>query len=285
MKKLITLTVMISAIILLFSTMLNSLPKKPPKAKTGAPGEGTCADCHMGAGLDMGPGYVILAFSGSGNKYKVGKNYTVTVSVYDTTKTRFGFETVSVDVNNNQAGTPSETDKVNTTLQKDDVTGKRYISNYTGTGLNVWSYKWKAPSFNMGDIKFYGTGNATNWNDALDGDNVYSASMIVKYKASNKLDEITDEAESTSEQYFSIYPNPVTSVYFNASFYLESEKLISIEIYSLQGRYLQTLFQGIKEEGQHDQAIHLMKQVPTGIYLISLSSGSERIFRKVVFGL
>lgn len=275
---------MMIALVLLFATMVNSLPKKPPKAKTGAPGEGICSDCHIGAGLDLGPGFVALAFSGSGNKYKVGKNYTITVSVFDTTKTRFGFETVSLDANNNQAGTPSETDKINTTLQKDESTGKRYMSNYTGTGMNVWTYKWKAPATDIGDITFYGAGNATNWNDAVDGDNVYSTTMVVKPKPL-KMEEPIEQATTEQAIDFSVYPNPVVTGFFHVAFNVTEEEMVEIDVFNMQGQFIQPLYKAMKEIGKHDQTLHLISPLKPGIYLVGITAGNERAFSKVVFGL
>src|SRR5438105_1459125 len=118
MKNILSISAIISVIIVLAtSSILVSLPVQPPKARTGAPGEGTCADCHSGAGLNLGPGYVTLSFSGSGNQYKTSKNYTVTVNVIDTSEVRFGFQTVSLDANNNMGGKLTLLDTSNTKIQ------------------------------------------------------------------------------------------------------------------------------------------------------------------------
>ena len=284
MKKLITSTAIMTSVILLFSTALISVPKKPPIAVTGAPGEGTCSDCHSGAGLNMGPGFVTLAFSGPNNEYKLNKNYVITVSVFDTTKSRFGFETVSLDLNNMQAGKPVETDHEFTTRRTDDETGRIYMSNYTGSGLNVWTYKWKSPATNTGNVIFYATGNAADWNDDLEGDNIYSTTMIVKPKGAIS-DDVTAEQPVTMRTELSVYPNPVTSGYFNAAFDLMEDAMITVDLYSLNGERLQTVYRAFKEAGSHDQTVHLMKPVPAGLYLVGLTAGNERTFRKVVFGL
>lgn len=284
MKKLIVSTSLMTAVILLFSTALISVPKKPPIAVTGAPGEGTCSDCHSGAGLNMGPGFVTLAFSGSNNEYKLNKNYVITVSVFDTTKSRFGFETVSLDLNNMQAGKPVETDHDHTTRRTDDETGRIYMSNYTGSELNVWTYKWKSPAANIGNVIFYATGNAADWNDDLEGDNIYSTTMQVQPKGGISEDVIAEQAIALQTE-LSVYPNPVTSGYFNAVFDLTEDKMITIELFSLRGEHLQTVYQAFKEAGSHNQTVHLMKPVPAGLYLVALSTGTERTFRKVVFGL
>lgn len=284
MKKSIAISTLLTAVILMFSTALISVPKKPPIAVTGAPGEGTCSDCHSGAGLNMGPGFVTLAFSGSNNEYKLNKNYVITVSVFDTTKSRFGFETVSLDINNVQAGKPVETDHDHTTRRTDDATGRIYMSNYTGTALNVWTYKWKSPATNIGNVIFYASGNAADWNDNLEGDNIYTTTMQVKPKGGISEDMDSEQATALKTE-LSIYPNPVTSGYFNAAYNLSSDKMITIDLYSLSGEHLQTFYRAYKEAGNHDQTVHLMKPVPAGLYLVGLTAGSERTFHKVVFGL
>lgn len=284
MKKSIAISTLLTAVILMFSTSLISVPKKPPIAVTGAPGEGTCSDCHSGAGLNMGPGFVTLAFSGSKNEYKLNKNYVITVSVFDTTKSRFGFETVSLDLNNMQAGKPVETDHEHTTRRTDDETGRIYMSNYTGSELNVWTYKWKSPATNIGNVIFYASGNAADWNDNLEGDNIYTTTLQVSPKGVINEDMASEQVTNLSTE-LSIYPNPVTSGYFNVTFNIKEDKMTTVELYSIRGEHLQTLYRAFKEAGSHDQTVHLMKPVPAGIYLVAVTAGEERTFRKVVFGL
>lgn len=285
MKKAITLASFFTVIIMLVTSgLLTSLPKKPFKAKTGAPGEGTCSDCHSGAGTNMGPGYIKLTFSGANNQYKVGKTYTVTVNVYDSTKTRPGWETTTLDnINNNPAGTPQIIDATNTAIQTDASTGRKYPCSYVPNGQTVWTYKWKAPTTNIGSVTFYGAGNATNWNDATDGDNVYTTSMIISpYSPLRTTDEEVVSEELSSLE---VFPNPVAAHDFTIGFTAGEDGTVTAGLYSLQGTLVQPLFSAEEEAGQHQETIHLYKHITNGIYVVMLQSGNITQYKKVVIGL
>ena len=158
------------------------------------------------------------------------------------------------------------------------------MSNYTGSELNVWTYKWKSPATNIGSVIFYAAGNAADWNDNLEGDNIYTTTMQVNPKGGISEDLGSEQVSSLNTE-VSIYPNPVTSGYFNVAFNLMEDKMITVDLYSIRGEHLQTLYRAFKEGGSHDQTVHLMKPVPAGLYLVALTAGEERTFRKVVFGL
>src|SRR6185295_20320639 len=178
MKKIITISAIITVILVLATSgILISLPIQPPKAKTGAPGEGTCSDCHTGAGLNLGPGFVKLSFSGAKGQYKTDRTYTVTVTVMDPSEVRYGFQTVSLDQANNNQGKITVLDTANTKTQASGQTRRKYINNKYAGSNNVWTYEWKSPASYVGPITFYGAGNATNGDDLQSGDNVYTTSM------------------------------------------------------------------------------------------------------------
>jgi len=282
MKKIITISAVITVILVLATSgILISLPVQPPKAKTGAPGEGTCSDCHTGKGLNLGPGYVTLSFSGAGNQYKSNKNYTVTVTVVDTTEVRYGFQTVSLSDNDIMEGKITLLDTSNSKIQKDGATGRKYVNNYYGTGNNVWTYRWKAPSTSVGAITFYGAGNATNGNDLKTGDNVYTTTMtVVPFSGNREAD-----AFEGSASLLSVYPNPVSGADFTVSFYVEEDGMVTADLFDLNGRYVEPLFHAAKEAGQHNDPVHLIKPVTAGVYLVALKSGEKTRYQKVVMGM
>jgi hypothetical protein len=283
MKKIITISALITVILVLATSgILISLPVQPPKARTGAPGEGTCSDCHTGAGLNMGPGHVSLSFSGAGNEYKANKNYTVTVTVIDTTKVRYGFQTVSLDANNTMEGKITLLDTSNTKTQKDNATGRKYVNNYYGTGNNVWTYKWKAPASSAGAITFYGAGNATNGNDLKTGDNVYTTTMVITpWVDINKAEAF----ESTDASLLSVYPNPVSGADFTVSFSVDEDGMVAADLIDLNGRYVESLFRAAKEAGRHQEVVHLNRIINPGVYLVAVKSGEKVQYQKVMMGM
>ena len=67
---------------------------------TGAPGEGTCSGCHTGGA----PGGT-LQITGLPANYTADQEYTLTVTIAQQGRPRFGFQTTVVDSAGRQAGT------------------------------------------------------------------------------------------------------------------------------------------------------------------------------------
>lgn len=75
----------------------------PPASRTGAPGEGTCTQCHLGAALNSGPGSVEI--QGVPDAYTPGQELALTVRVEHPDRRRWGFQLTALDGNNQPAGT------------------------------------------------------------------------------------------------------------------------------------------------------------------------------------
>jgi hypothetical protein len=118
---------------------------------TGAPGESTCASCH-GASLIVGGSESTLTFNDSVNTnitaYKPNHTYNLTFSL--SVLSNKGFQIVALDANNKQAGTFTAGNTTMVTTRS----GKQYL-NHIDNFNTSWSFKWKAPSSNLGDITFY----------------------------------------------------------------------------------------------------------------------------------
>ena len=81
-----TLLVLLMVVPLAFSLMAGAYVNHPDY-KTGAPGEGTCRDCHNSYGLNTGGGNIMVM--GIPEMYDPGMTYTLTVSVYDPGMSQF----------------------------------------------------------------------------------------------------------------------------------------------------------------------------------------------------
>jgi hypothetical protein len=118
---------------------------------TGAPEESTCASCH-GASLKIGGSESTLTFKDSVNSsissYKPNHTYNLTFAL--SLLNNKGFQVVALDANNKQAGTLSAGSSTLITTQA----GKQYL-NHSDNFNSSWSFKWKAPSSNIGDVTFY----------------------------------------------------------------------------------------------------------------------------------
>jgi len=158
---------------------------------SGAPGEVSCLGCHSGS-ANSGPGTITyLIGDGNGtNHYSPSELYDILFSMEQDNVNQFGFQTVALKASNNSnVGTFSLTDEVNTRLIEDDHNGTdRIYVGHTVCGADAdtegslqWSFKWKAPESDVGDIKFYLSSLATNHNHSTSGDHTYTQVITMSY--------------------------------------------------------------------------------------------------------
>lgn len=147
----------------------------PGDGRTGAPGEGSCLDCHSGS-----PGDGSVLITGVPPSYTPDMTYTVTVTLQDQGQSRWGFELTAKDASANGAGSFTVTDAVNTQLSDNSAPSADYMKqtsagtyNGTANGPVTWQFDWTAPSTDVGTITFYAAGNAANGNGSTSGDFIY----------------------------------------------------------------------------------------------------------------
>jgi len=159
----------------------------PPPAKTGAPGEGTCADlgCHDQLPGVMAPGSLTIQ---APVRYMPGETYIITVAIRDREKVAFGFEIIGLDDDNKQVGT-WETDheswdegvKTKRSRVGDDrvyAEHRRPRDEDPLLHLAQWRIVWKAPDRPVDRITFYASGNAVDLSEDPAGDNVYTTYVV-----------------------------------------------------------------------------------------------------------
>jgi hypothetical protein len=174
---------------------------QPPAGYTGAPGESTCATsgCHSG-NLNTGPGSVTLINPPA--NYIPGQIYPIQIQVDDATKSKFGFELVALNSSNNQAGTISLSNTVNTAVQTNNL--KSYASHKNASLNNIWTFNWHAPANNIGAVRFFFSGNAANGDGNTTGDNIYTGTFTLNPLATTGLKE---EAAAAVK----VFPNPAAA--------------------------------------------------------------------------
>ncbi len=155
----------------------------PVPSRTGAPGEQTCAiaQCHIGTPVNTGGG--TLTISGMPANYVLNQNYTITITLSQGARVRFGFEATVIDDTGKAAGTITVTDTSRTKSFPGTVGGnlRRYISHTengnSGSNQATWTFRWTAPATAVGRITLYVAGNAANNNGSADsGDLIYTTS-------------------------------------------------------------------------------------------------------------
>ena len=150
----------------------------PPDEKTGAPNEGTCAECHVGNDLNSPDGSLMLV--DIPEAYMPNEVYDIVVKLAHPGQSRWGFEITALDANDAKAGTFELADEANTLLT--ETNGKQYVKhNAPGTAKgtadeNQWTVQWTAPDADIGAITFYAAGNAANDDGGATGDYIYTTS-------------------------------------------------------------------------------------------------------------
>ena len=162
-------------------------------AYTGAPSEGTCVSCHATYSLQTsGTNYNKIKLTGNftGGGYIPDSTYKIVVTYKETGKSVFGFQLTALQDKNVSYPTPAGTfiskDSRTSTFSQTAGTTTRYYIEHTSTGTSAVStdsvsyvFEWKAPSSNLGNIKFHLIFNVTNNNNNDNGDYIYSKSFVV----------------------------------------------------------------------------------------------------------
>jgi hypothetical protein len=156
-----------------------------PPGYTGAPGEGNCTACHVGA-ANSGGGSVLINLIAA-TTYGPGQVIHLTVTDSDPTAMRWGFElTARLASDGTQpAGTLSLASGY-TLAQVEGSPGSVQYVTHTSAGTRPgtpggasWDVYWTAPSASVGSVTFYAAGNAANNNGAPTGDHIYTTSLTI----------------------------------------------------------------------------------------------------------
>lgn len=164
-------------LVLLFSVLMLLSRSGGPAAVgslqvSGAPGEGSCADCHFG-GLNNGSAAILQA--GGAGGYNPGQTYTMQVQIADPDAVRGGFQLSVRNALNQSAGTLT----AGAGSQVLILGGRQYIEHnssfvfFTG-GLATWNFSWTAPLINQGPLTFYASTNAADFTGDESEDDVYN---------------------------------------------------------------------------------------------------------------
>lgn len=240
----------------------------PPNEVTGAPGEGTCVDCHGSFPVNSGDGSLTIV--GPSN-FIAGHTYPIVVTIQDPGQQRWGFEFTPLT-----QGAITLTDATHTQMQM--VSGKTYVKNTTsGTyngvpnGPTAWTFNWTAPTNPPSQITFYAAGNASNGNGNTTGDYIYTASFTTGL--STAVDDQLAADFLPVELGLSNYPNPFNAE-TNISYNLPASSSVNLSIYDITGRVVRKLIDenrpaGLNQigwDGRNDSG----EQLVSGIYFVRI---------------
>lgn len=189
------------------------LMEKDGKAgRTGAPNEFDCTGCHTSFPVNTGGGSITISSPNLTNwQYVPGNTYQIDVTVTKTGVQLFGFGFEALRTSNNtNGGALSITNPAETQIKTAIISGspRTNVVHMENGGLtantHTFSFNWTAPSTNIGNIKFYTAGNATNNNNDSLGDYVYKTSQLI-------TPFMVGLEEPTSGLNISVYPNPASN--------------------------------------------------------------------------
>ncbi|HXG63469.1 MAG TPA: choice-of-anchor V domain-containing protein [Blastocatellia bacterium] len=174
-----------AVIVVLAAALIAYANSTGPEARyTGAPGDlGSCVNCHdTFERPNVGPGNVEIG--GQPVVYEPGRDYTLTVTVQQNNRTRYGFQLTAIDKDGARAGTFAP---LNGDTQLNVLTGangRQYIqhtsqgTNPTTSGRRIWQVRWTAPATDIGTVRFFVAGNAANGDGTNQNDYIYTNSAF-----------------------------------------------------------------------------------------------------------
>ncbi|MGH9838998.1 MAG: choice-of-anchor V domain-containing protein [Blastocatellia bacterium] len=178
-------------------TPVHGFAAGPPIGRTGAPALGsfpaelTCQGCHSSFVLNSGPG--TLTVTGLPTSYMLGQEVTVTVTINQADRMRFGFEATVLDDLGRRAGdlTVTEAERTRIVDGTGAYVGRQYVQHIAGgimpngTNQNSWTFRWKAPATNVGRVTVYVASNAANGNGNNSGDYIYITNTSIQAPAAS----------------------------------------------------------------------------------------------------
>ncbi len=238
-------------------------------ARTDAPTDGYCIDCHT-TGPDAIGGTISLSPNPSG-EYMPDTTYTVTVTIPDGGESNFGFNVTAQDAGDNNAGIFAITDGTNTQA----LSGQREYVSHTSSGIlqNSWSFNWTAPSIGTGSITFYLAGVAGDANGSNSGDKTYKTTLALTEAI---VSDVEDDRRAALARSFNLeqnYPNPFNPK-TTISYSLKVRGNVKLTIYNITGQEVVTLVEGTFSASEYrttwDSKDKYGNQVASGLYFYSL---------------
>ena len=226
-------------------------------AYSGSPGDGgsSCTACHSGS-ANLGASASITTNIPS-DGYELNTDYTITVNS-TSSSSKLGFQLTAENGSNTKVGSFIAGSGTR-------VSGQR-ITQSTPSTSGDWSFTWKSPATNEGNVTFYTAVNATNGNGGTSGDQVVLANKSVGVLGISEAKRL----------HFEMFPNPASE---NLTIQLPSgSKNASVVFYDYIGRTALT-----QKVSQTNNQINVQK-LSSGVYIIKVLAdgkiGTQKFVKK-----
>ncbi len=289
----------IACFIVLTSETTGVLDSSGKLGNAGGPGEQTCSNtgCHgsgNGSGTsgglanNAGPGSITLTAVPAfvGNTYVPNQVYSITVSVSETGKNKFGFSCEFLDNSgntnpsvNNSVGLVTITNSVTTRKGQPFGTARVYATHQTNGGAVAnsanFTFNWTAPA--SGTVNVYYDGAAVN-NDALANalDNVYAHNFQLAV-ASGTATSIIENSKLSDVK---IFPNPAKNI-LNLSYSIERDIHIDAKIVDISGKVIINAFSKNSTKGLQNETINI-SNLQSGLYFLILKGEGFIVTEKII---
>ena len=238
--------------------------------RTASPlAKGTCGSygCHSGGNFNpITTVQVLDSLNNVVSKYIPGANYTFKISVTGTGSKQYGFQATALSDSNSNAGVFSN---LPVTVRSVNLVDHTVVEHKVPSSAGTWSFKWTAPSSNIGGVSFYACGLATNQNGSNTGDQADTA-----YLKLDQLSSVSDIDQNIFDYTIEYKNNQQLSLILHTNRNIN----LKAEIINSMGQII--LSKNITaNQGISFQALDI-KTITNGIYYVYLRTNNARNVKK-----
>lgn len=196
-------------------------PIPPPGAFSGAPGEGSCYNCH--AGPSSVPTFTLSAEGKPWSSYVPGgPPVSLSLEVHHPSLPVYGFQLTLVADSSPSDPRPSAglSGSPNYVAEQTDPFNRKLVSHWRPTPIGRWSFSWQPPTENLGPLSVYMGIVAANGDATTDGDAISMVRFTLLPTAPTAL-----QAGNVAQ--------------LGGSFFLPEGSSVA-HLYTLEGRYLRS---------------------------------------------
>jgi hypothetical protein len=250
--------------------------KGAPIGSTGGPNQTdscSASGCHDTGTDNTGGGTITITTPAS---FSPGDTVSFTVRVEQNGARRFGFQATVRRADNKRpvgavqlANGTQFSDAIGDYITHDDAADKDDAAE--------WTFQWKAPDQDVGNIVVYAAGVAANGNGNRFGDNVYTSNATMPTR-------VSVEGEQPSNRFFlePAFPNPFmeqTTVRYS----LSHPEPVAFALYDALGRLVKAGDEEYMPAGTHEILIDA-GDLPAGVYFYEVRTATVSEGRSIVKG-
>lgn len=241
-------------------------PSNPPVGVTGAPGEGTCGDCHSG-GSQTGT----VTLTGVPDTVISGKTYALTIT-NTSNASRAGFEMICLDGAQTMCGTFSAASGSGVSIGSGS-SNKKYprqsAAKTLSGGSTAWTFNWLAPATASGNkATFYFVTLCANGDGRTNGDRILMGNKVVNFGRST-----TPTQAEIDRAAVRLYPTMLTEHAFTVE--LANTSTARLQVFDLNGRALR--YATVQGTARVD-----MGDLPAGTYIVAVEVQGKMWSQKIV---